>query len=78
MFESGDFDITIPVKEEIDEVIVKTRMGERTVWNAYTGFISQSEPYGVFVKLEPGIAWSVSMCYEDLNHKSLSEMGGKP
>ena len=72
MFESGDFDITIPVKKEIDEVIVKTRMSERTVWNAYTGFISQSEPYGVFVKLEPGIAWSVSMCYEDLNHKMIN------
>ena len=36
--------LSIPVKEEINEVIVKTRMGERSVWNAYTGFISQSEP----------------------------------
>ena len=62
----------ILVKDEIDEVIMKTRMGERTVWNAYTGFISQSEPYGVFVKLEPSDAWSVSMCYEDLNHKMIN------
>ena len=72
MFESGDFDITIPVKDEIDEVIMKTRMGERTVWNAYTGFISQSEPYGVFVKLEPSDAWSVSMRYEGLNNKMIN------
>lgn len=72
IFESGDFDITIPVKDEIDEVIVKTRMGERPVWNAYTGFISQSEPYGVFVKLEPSDAWSVSMRYEDLNNKMIN------
>ena len=62
----------IPVKDEIDEVIMKTRMGERTVWNAYTGFISQSEPYGVFVKLEPSDAWSVSMRYEDLNNKMIN------
>lgn len=72
IFESGDFDITIPVKDEIDEVIMKTRMGERTVWNAYTGFISQSDPYGVFVKLEPSDAWSVSMRYEGLNNKMIN------
>ena len=72
MFENGNFDITIPVKGEIDEVIVKTRMGERSVWNAYNGFISQSEPYGVFVKLETCDAWSVSMRYEDLNNKMIN------
>lgn len=31
----GDFDITIPVKESIDEVIVKTKMGEWSVWNVH-------------------------------------------
>ena len=72
IFESGDFNITISVKEEIDEVIVKTRMGERSVWNTYNGFISQSEPYGVFVKLEPGNAWSVSMRYEGLDNKMIN------
>ena len=72
MFESGDFDITIPVKDEIDEVIVKTRMGEPSVWNAYNGFISQSEPYGVFVKLESCDAWSVSMRYEGLDNKMIN------
>lgn len=72
IFESGDFDITIPVKEEIEEVIVKTSMGERSVWNAYVGFIAQSEPYGVFVKLEPSDAWSVSMRYEGLDNKMIN------
>ena len=62
----------IPVKDEIDEVIMKTRMGERTVWNAYSGFIAQSEPYGVFVKLEPSDAWSVSMRYEGLDNKMIN------
>ena len=31
-FETGDFDVTIPVEGEISEVIVKKRTDERTVW----------------------------------------------
>ena len=41
--ETGDFDITIPVKGNIDEVILKTRMNETSVWNAQTGSRPQSE-----------------------------------
>lgn len=35
-FETGDFDITIPVKGEINEVILKTSMNETSVWTAQT------------------------------------------
>lgn len=42
-FETGDFDITIPVKGKIDEVVLKTRMDETTIWNAQSGALSQSE-----------------------------------
>ena len=41
-FETGDFDITIPVKGEIDEVILKTRMNEASLWHAQTGCLPQS------------------------------------
>ena len=34
IFETGDFDITIPVKGEIDEVIVKTNSAEYSIWKA--------------------------------------------
>lgn len=34
-FETGDFDITIPVKGKIDEVIMKTKMNETVVWNSH-------------------------------------------
>ena len=34
--ETGNFDITIPVREEIREVIVKTRENEYSVWNKET------------------------------------------
>ena len=62
-FETGDFDITIPVTGEINEVIVKTSMSERSVWNAETGSVFQSE-CGVYVKLEPDDVYSVSMSYD--------------
>ena len=33
LFEPGDFDITIPVTGEINEVILKTSMNETSVWS---------------------------------------------
>lgn len=63
-FETGDFDITIPVKGEINEVILKTSMIETPVWTAQTGFLSRSERYGVYVKLERNDVYFVSMSYE--------------
>ena len=49
-FETGDFDITIPVKGEINQVILKTRMNETILWRTQTGFLPQSEQYGVLCK----------------------------
>lgn len=66
-FETGVFDITIPVKGEISEVILKTRMNETSVWNAQAGFLTQSERYGVYVKLERTGVYSVSMSYDGFN-----------
>ena len=63
-FETGDFDITIPVKGEINEVILKTRMNETTLWRAQTGFLPQSEQYGVYVKLERNDVHYISMSYD--------------
>lgn len=63
-FETGDFDVTIPVKGEINEVVLKTRMNETSVWNAQAGFLSQSERYGVYVKLERSDVYSISMSYD--------------
>ena len=60
-FETGDFDITIPVSGEITEVILKTSMNETSLWCAQTGFLPQSEQYGVYVKLERNDVYSLSM-----------------
>ena len=79
-FETGDFDVTIPVKGEITEVILKTRLNETSVWNAQTGFLSQSERYGVYVKLECSDVYSVSMSYDGfsggVNHADFTAMEG--
>ena len=63
-FETGDFAVTIPVRGEIDEVILKTSRNETAVWNAQTGFLAQSERDGVYVKLEQNDVYSVSMSYD--------------
>ena len=63
-FETGDFDITIPVRGEITEVFLKTSMNETSLWRAPTGFLPQSEQYGVYVKLERNDVYSLSMSCE--------------
>ena len=64
-FETGDFDITIPVKGEINEASLKTRMNETILWRTQIGFLPQSEQYGVYVKLERNDVYSLSMSCEN-------------
>lgn len=66
--------VSIPVrsrrasaKGEISEVIVKTRMNEKPVWNAQTGTLFQTERCGVYVKLERNDVASVSMSYDSFS-----------
>lgn len=62
-FETGDFDINIPVKGNIRQVVIKTRMNEYPVWDAENGFLPQSEQYGVFIRLEPNDVYQIFMSY---------------
>ena len=64
-FETGNFDIAIPIRSEINEVIVKTRTNETPVWNDQQGFIHQTEQNGVYVKLERNDVYSLSMSGEE-------------
>ena len=63
-FETGDFDIRIPVEEEIHEVVIKTSQSENTVWTSRTGATFQAEQYGVYVRLEPSDVYVICMSYE--------------
>ena len=51
-FETGDFDVTIPVRNEIQKVILKTKAMETSIWTAESSPVAESEKYGVYVKLE--------------------------
>lgn len=75
IFETGDFDITIPVKGEIHKVMLKTRMNESPIWNAEDGAVPQSERYGVYVKLETHEVCSLSMSYAGESHDAAAESG---
>ena len=41
-FETGDFDVAIPLEEEIHKVVCKTGASETTIWTAETGAASSS------------------------------------
>ena len=62
-FETGDFDVAIPVKGEIREVVLKTETSETTIWTSEAGVFSsdipsevgapaESDELGVYVRLE--------------------------
>ena len=51
-FETGDFDVTVPLEGEITEVVLKTKRNETPLWHAEAGFLSQPEQYGVYVRLK--------------------------
>ena len=79
-FETGDFDVTIPIKGAITEVILKTGMNETSVWNSKEGFLLQSEQYGGYVKLERNDVYSVFMSYDGfsggVSHADSAAMDG--
>ena len=47
-FETGDFDVAIPVEGEIQEVILKTKQTETSIWTADPGEAAAVERCGVF------------------------------
>ena len=71
-FETGDFDVAIPVKGEIREVVLKTETSETTIWTSETGAISSNTPSegdapaesdgsGVYIKLERGDVGTIAL-----------------
>ena len=66
LFEPDSFDVVIPVKGKIDEVIVKTEATERSVWTAQNSSDAASDGYGVYVKLERSDVKNVYIRYGDV------------
>lgn len=61
----GNFDIIIPAKGEVLEVILKNEREEISVWNAKDGYVPSLNRCGVFVKLERNDVYHIGMSYLD-------------
>ena len=55
-FETGDFDITIPIQGRIDQVILKTERVETTVWRRSTGSVLEPEDVDIFYEDQDPVA----------------------
>ena len=71
IFETGDFDITVPVKSEIREVIIKTKNDEYPVWPEFGSTVDlPTDPEtgdfedGLYVMLERSDVYSVNWYFE--------------
>lgn len=68
IFETGDFDITIPTKGTVTQVVVKSGEHEYTVWPREDEFnVSEAEATenGIYVHLERSDVYSVSWYFEN-------------
>ena len=68
IFEIGDFDITIPTKGTVTQVVVKSGEHEYTVWPQEDEFfVSEAEATenGIYVRLERSDVYSVSWYFEN-------------
>ena len=68
IFETGDFDITIPTKGTVTQIVVKSGEYEYAVWpQEYEFFVSEAEATenGIYVRLECGDVYSVGWYFEN-------------
>jgi len=68
IFETGDFDITIPIKGTVTQVVVKSRDHEYSVWPQEDEFfVSEAEATenGIYVHLERSDVYSVGWYFEN-------------
>ena len=68
MFETGDFNITIPTKETVTQIVVKSGEHEYTVWPKEDElFVSEAEATenGIYIRLEQDDVYSVGWYFEN-------------
>ena len=68
IFETGDFDITIPTKGTVTQIVVKSGEHEYTVWPQEDElFVSEAEATenGIYIRLERSDVYSVSWYFEN-------------
>lgn len=57
----GDFDVTIPVEGQINQVILKTGTAERSIWTAE----GETAQQGIYVKMDRGDVYGITFRWED-------------
>ena len=68
LFETGDFDITIPTKGTVTQIVVKSGDHEYTVWPQKDEFLvseTEASENGINVRLERGDVYSVGWYFEN-------------
>ena len=66
IFETGDFDITIPTKGPVSQVVVKTGKHEYPIWpEKKNPFLEEAAESGIYVRLERGDVYSVDWHFEN-------------
>ena len=68
IFETGDFDITIPTKGTVTQIVVKSEEHEYTVWPQEAEFFvneAEATENGIYVCLERDEVYSVSWYFEN-------------
>lgn len=68
IFETGDFDITIPAKGTVSQVVVKTGEQEYPIWPEEDEPLmpdTLSTESGIYVRLERDDVYSVDWCFEN-------------
>lgn len=68
IFETGDFDITIPTKGTVTQIVVKSEEHGYTLWPQEDEFIASEEgatENGIYVRLEHRDVYSVSWYFEN-------------
>ena len=68
IFETGDFEITIPTKGTVTQIVVKSGDHEYTVWPQKDEFLvseTEASENGIYVRLERGDVYSVGWYFEN-------------
>ena len=68
IFETGDFDITIPTKGTVTQVVVRSGEHEYTVWPQEAEFFvneAEATENGIYVRLERNDVYSVGWYFEN-------------
>ena len=68
IFETGDFDITIPTKGTVTQIVVKSGDHEYTVWPQKDEFLvseAEATENGIYVRLERSDVYSVGWYFEN-------------